>query len=24
VRNGGKVSYQEALIERHRRRRTGG
>ena len=23
VRNGGKVSYQEALIERHRRRRTG-
>ena len=24
VQNGGKVSYQEALIERHRRRRTGG
>ena len=24
VRNGGKVSYQEALIERHRRRRTTG
>jgi polyphosphate kinase len=24
VRNDGKVSYQEALIERHRRRRTGG
>jgi polyphosphate kinase len=24
VRNGGKVAYQEALIERHRRRRTAG